>query len=198
MEIDITRPKKLYRYSEKQWLDRSLKFGEFRLRPASEYRSMEDSEARTDDELNRRFKLRNPSITHLKTGRSIIPNEDVIKSSKTDSDYLVLCLATIYSDHFYQDFEGSDACLIIHETNKFFNRLYKKITSVIPSRWGAIDGPVTYGRSSELGAPFSKPDKFLFQFEWRFVCFPIPPRETCEPTIVKIGSIEDIAEVIHA
>jgi hypothetical protein len=35
MSIDHRRPPKLYRYSQRQWLERSLLLGEFRLRPPS-------------------------------------------------------------------------------------------------------------------------------------------------------------------
>src|SRR5574343_629905 len=90
MQISITRPPKLYRYSERTWLDRSLKFGEFRLRPASDYQSMEASAARTDDERHRRLVLRNPQITHVKTGQPIVPIGDVVKSSRVETDYLTL------------------------------------------------------------------------------------------------------------
>lgn len=196
MEINLTRPAKLYRYSERELLDRALRLGEFRLRPASDYKDIEDSIARKDDEQRRKFVLRNPKITHVRTGQPIVPIGDVVKSSSIGSDYLVLCLATIYSDHFYQDFEGSDACLIIHNPNEFFNRMYSAIDSVLPSSWAAIDGPVTYGRSSKLGVPFSKPEEFMFQFEWRFACLPIPSIYRCEATFVTLGSIEDIAEVV--
>lgn len=198
MKIDLTRPPKLYRYSERQWLDRSLRFGEFRLRPASDYKDMEDSAPRTDDEQKRRFVLRNPKITHVHTGQPIIPIGDVVMSSHIDSDYLVLCLATMHSDHFYQDFKGSDSCLIIHNPDEFFNRMYSAIDSVLPSGWGAADGPVTYGRSSKLGVPFTKPEEFMFQFEWRFACLPIPSLIKCEATMVTLGSIEDIAKVVSA
>lgn len=159
---------------------------------------MEDSAARTDDEQHRRIVLRNPQITHVKTGRPITPIGDVVMTSEIDSDYLTLCLATTYSGHFYQDFEGSDACLIIHSPNEFFDRMYKAIDSVLPNSWGAVDGPVSYGSHSKLGAPFTKPEKFLFQFEWRFACLPIPSLCKCEATMVTLGSIEDIAEIIAA
>jgi len=198
MKIDHTRPPKLYRYSERKWLDRSLRLGEFRLRPASEYKSMEDSVARTDDEQRRRIVLRNPKIAHVRTGHPIVPIGDVVSTSDINSDYLTLCLAKIFSNHFYQDFEGSDACLVIHSPNEFFDRMYKAIDLVLPNSWGATDGAVTYGRDSERGVPFTKPEAFLFQFEWRFACLPIPPLGKCEATIVTLGNIEDIAEVIAA
>ena len=53
MIIDLTPPPKLYRYSEKKWLERSLEGGEFRLRPASDYKSQELDSARHDNELVR-------------------------------------------------------------------------------------------------------------------------------------------------
>jgi hypothetical protein len=159
---------------------------------------MEDSDARADDEQHRRIVLRNPKITHVKTGQPITPVGDVLMASNIDSDYLTLCLATVYSGHFYQDFEGADSCLVIHNPDNFFDRMYKAIDSVLPEAWGAVDGPVSYGSHSRLGAPFTKSEKFAFQFEWRFACFPIPSLNKCEATIVTLGSIEDIAEVISA
>ena len=53
MIIDLTQPPKLYRYSEKKWLERSLEVGEFRLRPASDYKSQELDSARHDNKLVR-------------------------------------------------------------------------------------------------------------------------------------------------
>ena len=198
MQSDRTRPQKLYRYSERQWLDRSLRFGEFRLRPASDYKEMEDSTARKDDEQNRKFVLRNPKITHVSTGQPIIPIGDVVRSSNMDTDYLILCLATLYSDHFYQDFKGADSCLIIHNPSEFFNRMYAVIDSALPCSWVAIDGPVAYGRPSTLGVPFTKPEDFIFQYEWRFACLPIPSLNRCKSTMITLGSIEDIAEIVSA
>jgi len=198
VEIDVTRPPKLYRYSERKWLDRSLQLGEFRLRPASDYKDMEDAVARTDDELHRKIVLANPSIRDVRTGRPIIPLGDVVMSSEIASDYLTLCFATINSDHFYQDFPGSEACLIIHSPNVFFDRVYKAVNAAIPSGWGAIDGPVTYGSRSNLGPPFMKPEKFVFQFEWRFACLPVPALSKCTSVLLTIGNISDIAEIVAA
>src|SRR6185312_4590597 len=198
MEIDITRPPKLYLYSERKWLDRSLHLGEFRLRPASDYKDMEGAAARTDDERHRKIVLANPRITHVRTGRPIVPLGDVVMSSEIASDYLTLCFAKIDSDHFYQDFPGCDACLIIHNPNIFFDRVYSAIGCTIPNGWGAIDGPVTYGSRSNLGTPFMKPEKFVFQFEWRFACLPVPALGKCSSTMLTIGSIADIAEVVVA
>ena len=196
MEIDLTRPDKLYRYSEMQWLRRSLQLGEFRLRPASEYTDMEEATARTDNERHRKIVLRNPTITNVSTGQPIIPLGDVVMHTDTNTDYLTLCFATLYSDHFYHDFVGSDACLVIHEPNEFFNRFYKALEDVIPRSWGAADSAVSYGAKSKLGAAFTKDERFLFQFEWRFACIPPVQVEKCSAVMVSIGNIEDIAEIV--
>jgi hypothetical protein len=198
VKIDLSRPKKLYRYSERKWLSRSLALGEFRLRPASDYREMEGAGARTDDELRRRIPLHNSRLVHVKTGLPIGPPGDVIMSSDMWTDYLTLCLATVYSDHFYEDFAPSDGCLVIHDPDEFFRRMYRAVASAIPRSWGAADGAVRYGAQSRLGPAFIKPEKFVFQFEWRFVCLPIPALEKCQALKVTIGNIEDIAEVVLA
>src|SRR5436189_6180729 len=53
LTIDCRRPQRLYRYSNAIWLERSLKFGEFRLCPAADYKDLLNDPARTDDELVR-------------------------------------------------------------------------------------------------------------------------------------------------
>jgi hypothetical protein len=95
MQIDVTRPKKLYRYSERKWLERSLKHGEFRLRPASHYQSMEAAAARSDNEQHRVlvYPASSVQITHADTGKLIIPTSDVTFESRIHTDYLTLCLA---------------------------------------------------------------------------------------------------------
>lgn len=200
MKIDLTRPEKLYRYSERKWLERSLSLGEFRLRPASDYLNDECSSARRDDERHRKLVWPKSSvrIMHVRTRQSNVPVGDVIAESDVGSDYLTLCFAKVYSDHFYDEFCNSDACLIIHDPNEFSARMHRASNAVIPSGWGAIDGPVTYGANSQLGPAFIKPDKYVFQFEWRFVWLPIPPVDKCTATNIVIGSIEDIAEIRDA
>jgi hypothetical protein len=40
LTIDCRRPVKLYRYASARWLERALKLGEFRLRPAADYNDL--------------------------------------------------------------------------------------------------------------------------------------------------------------
>jgi len=159
---------------------------------------MEDAAARTDDEQHRKIVLRDPVITNVSTGSPIVPLGDVVRHLDISTDYITLCFTTVYSDHFYQDFVGADACLIIHQPNEFFNRLYKALDHVIPESWAAADAAVSYGSKSELGVAFTKDEKFLFQSEYRFACMPNVQTEKCSAVTVSIGSIEDIAEVVSA
>ncbi|PKH82281.1 hypothetical protein CXF60_02100 (plasmid) [Psychrobacter sp. 4Bb] len=53
MIIGLTPPPKLYQYSEKKWLEKYFEVGDFRLRPASDYKSQELDSARHDNELVR-------------------------------------------------------------------------------------------------------------------------------------------------
>lgn len=45
LATDYKRPPTLYRYSQRQWLERALKLGEFRLRPASNCLTLSFSKA---------------------------------------------------------------------------------------------------------------------------------------------------------
>ncbi|MEQ1767811.1 MAG: hypothetical protein ABL859_10325, partial [Methylotenera sp.] len=191
-----TRPEKLYRYSERKWLERSLSLGEFRLRPASHYRNLEAAEARSDNEQHRVlvYPASSFKMTLERTGQPIIPTGDITFESFVDTDYLTLCLAKKWGHHFLGDFEGSDACLVIHEPHEFCERIHLAVEKLLPD-WSGIDGPVRYGSKSPLGAAFTKPDKFVFQFEWRFAWLPPMPINACEPLVISIGSIESIAEI---
>lgn len=80
MEIDLTRPPKLYRYSERKWLERSLELGEFRLRPATDYKQQETDAARHDDELVRTSTSPASAVTITieGTGQTNKPTGDVV------------------------------------------------------------------------------------------------------------------------
>jgi hypothetical protein len=198
MKIDVTRPKKLYRYSERQWLERSLKFGEFRLRPASEYKYQETDAARHDDELVCTDKLQASSVTFInKTmGNEIKPVGEVSFVSEWHTDYLIISFATCWDKRLFDEFPDTDSCLIIHDVEEFSNRLYKVTEKILPE-WIGIDMPVVYGEDSTHGPVFSKPFRFIPQKEWRFAWNPLISQKQLEPTIVTIGDISDIAEIVN-
>lgn len=197
MEIDLTRPPKLYRYSERKWLERSLELGEFRLRPASDYKQYEADSARHDDELIRISKSPPSSvrITLESTGKIIKPISEVVYQSEVGTNYLTICFSKRWDERLFDEFPNTDACLVIHDVEKFCNRFHSAAEVLLPD-WAGIDASVEYGKQSKLGAVFSKPLQFTLQQEWRFAWRPSSPIEHLDSLIIKIGSISDIAEVV--
>lgn len=198
MEIDLTRPPKLYRYSEKKWLERSLELGEFRLRPATDYKQQETDAARHDDELVRvsTSPASSVSITIERTGQKIKPVGDVAYRSEVGTNYLTICFSKRWDEHLFDDFPDTDACLVIHEVEDFCERLHSAAELALP-QWAGIDAAVVYGGKSRLGAVFSKPLQFILQHEWRFAWCPHVQVTELVPVLLTIGSITDIAEIVE-
>lgn len=96
----------------------------------------------------------------------------------------------------FDDFAPSDSCLIIHEVNKFSERLHGAAQEQLPG-WVGMDAPVVYGGKSPLGVVFSKDLSFIVQHEWRFAWYPPSSCEQRASRLVRIGSIERIAEVVR-
>jgi hypothetical protein len=196
LTIDCRRPQKLYRYSNATWLERSLKLGEFRLRPAADYKDLLTDRARNDDELVRVQSTEGKyvTMTRVETGQDIKPIGQVSYRSEIHTNYLVSCFSCVWDPSLFDEFSGSDACLVIHKVDEFCERMHLAAEAQLPGCVG-IDGPVTYGGSSPLGAVFSKPLRFLQQQEWRFACMPKEVVKILDPKLLSIGSIEVLAEL---
>ncbi|MBD9545146.1 MULTISPECIES: hypothetical protein [unclassified Pseudomonas] len=197
MEIDLTHPTKLYRYSERKWLERSLELGEFRLRPASDYKQHEMDPARHDDELFRISKSPASSvcITLKSTGQIIKPIGDVVYRSEVGTNYFTICFSKRWDEHLFDEFPNTDSCLVIHDVKEFSNRFHSAAEGLLPE-WIGVDAAIEYGKQSKLGAVFSKPLLFALQHEWRFAWRPSLPIEHLDPITIEIGSIIDIAEIV--
>jgi len=199
LNMDFTRPSNLYRYSERIWLERSLKLGEFRVRAASDYKKFESDSARHDDELVRIDKSPGSSviITNERTGERIVPVGDVTYRTEIGTNYLTVCFSQRWNETLFDVFPDTDACLVIHNVDEFIERFHFAASSVLPeSQWIGLDAPVEYGRESCLGGVFSKPNQFRNQHEWRFAWLPVRSLTNIEPVIVKLGNIESIAEIV--
>lgn len=198
MKIDLARPPKLYRYSEKNWLERSLTLGEFRLRPATDYKQQEIDVARHDDELVRisTSPASAVTVTIERTGQTIKPIGDVVYRSEVGTNYLTICFSKCWDEHLFDEFSGTDACLVIHDVDDFCERFHSAAELALP-QWTGMDAAVVYGGKSNLGAVFSKPLQFISQHEWRFAWQPDNPAKELAPVLLKIGGIADIAEIIE-
>lgn len=197
MKIDCGAPPNIYRYSEKKWLKRSLELGEFRLRPASDYKSQESDSARHDDELVRINTSPASSVTIVDelSGQQIKPIGNVVYTSKAGTNYLTLCFSKCWDEHFFDEFPDTDSCLVINDVEEFRRRIYVAVDLALPE-WDGFDTSIVYGKFSEIGSVFSKPIQFNRQQEWRFAWRPPMPTESIEPVTISIGSIVDIAEII--
>lgn len=160
------RPKNLYRYSQRQWLERSLQFGEFRLRP-----SAPQVPAAAEQILP--FGARQPGAA---------------------TSYLTLSLANAWDDKLFDAFGGADCCLVIHDAEQFGERIHRAAQRLLPS-WAGIDAAVSYGVPSPLGAAFSKTRPQAAEKEWLFAWRPTQVTLVSNPVVIQIGSIEGIAEL---
>ena len=196
MQLDLTRPNKLYRYSDRQWLEKSLLFGEFRIRPASDYKTVEEDLARHDDELIRQYSSPGKDVRIImESGREIAPVGDVNYRYAVGTNYLTLCFSDRCDNLLFDEFPNTNSCLIVHNVDEFCERMHNAVESALP-KWAGVDGAVLYGGSSPLGAVFSKPLRFIVQHEWRFAWYPPAVQNQLMPILVSIGNIEKIAELV--
>lgn len=188
-------PQKLYRYSSYKWLCRSIKFGEFRLAPASSFSSPEHIKSRRDEEINKEIHFSNKEVTISTLDGVPIKHFTEFKiNSSTNTDYLMLCFSRKYEDVLFDEFQGSDACLIVHDIGKFSDRIHEAFEKLNPG-WAGVDAPIEYGVHSPLGAAFRKAKAFEHQAEYRFVWNPPQPTKELKNQIITIGNLEDICEL---
>ena len=155
--IDSKRPSKLYYFSERSALERSLASGEFRLTP---------------------------------------PAADVTSHSSAGNPgrYLVLGLMQSWDGTLFDNSPQVDSYLVIHDAEEFGERLHRAVQKTLPN-WAGIDAATSYGAPSPLGKIFSKLKTQAAENEWRFAWRPMHAGASVHPVVIKIGSIEDIAEL---
>ena len=176
---------------------RSLLDGEFRLVPASEYGELKDDMARQDNELVREqiSSGKNVTITHDVTGKRIPVIGDITYRDEIGTDYYTLCLSSSWDSLLFDEFKGSDSCLVIHHPEEFCERVHFYAERQLKD-WAGIDAAISYLNRSQLGPTFSKPWKYLAQKEWRFAWLPPVQIEKLPILFIHIGSIEKIAEIV--
>ena len=73
-------------------------------------------------------------------------------------------------------------------------RVTRAVQRALPN-WAGIDGAVEYGTRSPLGAAFTKSGAEAQEKEWKFAWRSLSPNSSLNPVTVKIGSIEQFAEL---
>ncbi len=107
---------------------------------------------------------------------------------------LTLSFSQAWDKALFDQFGPADACLIIHNTEEFGERLHRAVQRALPS-WAGIDGAVEYGARAALGAAFTKTVAEAHEREWQFAWRAMAPQLSLNPVVVKIGSIEQFAEL---
>jgi len=196
-----TEPGEVFRFGNRQWLNRSLCYGEFRICPASKYKELDLNDAIRDDELSFVAYSRFPNDLRQAQNFYALPSlmSDGGVRLSAISDYYVLCVSMRYSLRMYADFKA-DSCLIIYDAKEFGRRLICKIKDVLPE-WIIGSLPVKYVDPDDpKDGPFHIPQvkhmKYAYQMEERVIAHPKKPQASFDELYVTIGSIEDIAEVI--
>jgi hypothetical protein len=107
------------------------------------------------------------------------------------------CLTLSFSqvwDKALFEVHSADSCLVIHNTEEFGERLHRAVQRTLPS-WAGIDGAVEYGVRAALGAAFTKSSAEANEHEWQFAWRAMAPQLSLNPVTIKIGSIENFAEL---
>ena len=108
--------------------------------------------------------------------------------------FLTLSFSQVWDTHLFTVLGPADACLVIHNTEEFGERLHRAVQRTLPN-WAGIDGPVEYGARSRLGLAFSKLPAHAQEQEWKFAWRSMSPKAILNPVTVRIGSIEQFAEI---
>ena len=107
---------------------------------------------------------------------------------------LTLSFSMAWDKRLFELLPPADACLIIHNTEEFGERLHRAVQRTLPN-WAGIDGAVEYGSRAALGAAFTKSAQEAHEREWQFAWRPMQAQASFHPVVIKIGSIESFAEL---
>lgn len=108
--------------------------------------------------------------------------------------FLTLSFSRVWNKTLFDVLAPADCCLVIHNTEEFGERLHRAVQRALPN-WAGIDGAVEYGSRSPLGAAFTKSAAQAREQEWQFAWRSLSPNASLNPVVVRIGSIEQFAEL---
>ncbi|HEV7855798.1 MAG TPA: hypothetical protein VGO72_02455 [Herminiimonas sp.] len=152
-QIDSKRPPKLYYFSERSALERTLSLGEFRLTP---------------------------------------PILDA--AADNGPPFLTLSLTTDWTGTLFDHVPNADSYLVIHDAEEFGERVHRAAQRALPN-WAGIDAAISYGIPSPLGKAFTKAKQRATENEWRFAWRPMQANASLHPVVIRVGSLQDIAEL---
>lgn len=188
----------LYRYGALNHCRDLLTKGEFQLKPASEMSKYEGDAARYDIETEKSRFTQGEHVKITTESGQIIPVIGDVTHTTSLPNYYLYCTSADYDDALLAEFGG--ACVIIKNPEEFSRRLEKWGGQYLVG-WNLYDLPVEYYdpyepiRNQRIDAGFYKRIEFAYQREFRFVFHHPRGVEAQETLTVKLGNIEDIAEL---
>jgi hypothetical protein len=161
------RPPRLYRYSKRPLLERSLEFGEFSLCAATP-----------------------PGKALFNASNPIMP----FGAPQSNSTLLTLSLSSSSDSQLYRRFGDADCCLVIEEPEEFGERLHRAMQRLLP-HWTGIDAAISYDTPSALGPIFSRRPAEAGDQEWLFAWRTAHAGLKTPTVCVQIGNLESIARL---
>jgi hypothetical protein len=133
----------LFRYGERKWLQGLLDFRRLRMKSAEEYALMEKDPARQDDERVKHSYSPGEYVTiTMPDGRQVRPTSD-LKYSASGTDYFLYCVSMDWDPHLFDDFLGTDCCIVIKSPDEFARRLERAAANLLPG-WHFHHCPIEY------------------------------------------------------
>jgi len=190
----------IFRYGERQWIEKMVYQGGVRVRPASCFKDLELGEARSDEELAKRSVLPGEySKIITMDGREHRVVGDVQRTVSAP-DYYVFCCSCEWDPALFAGFQAADACAVVRDTDVFANRLDVAFKAQLDG-WHFHHNPVEYFDPHEMPqnqyfvAGMCKDFRFAYQREYRFLWVHLGGEEASGVRDLELGSLQDIAEV---
>ena len=196
----------LVKFSKTPFVEDMLKYGRFRISPASHFLDPSLLVSQQDAELIREFRLstikpwQNGFDTVELDGKYYPANEDISISIACD-DYYLLCFCREIDRRLPTDFEA-DAALIVTDRKRFTRLFFDKIREKFNSseQWHGdvkyYDPYLDYKRHKIVER--MKNYRYYYQKEYRYVVRPKNyPDAPLEPFFIEIGPMHDFAEAVY-
>lgn len=189
----------LYKFGKYKYLIESLKFGRFRIAPASIYSDPSLNNAIRDDELSFTVSKRTMGVKFRGATDTLRAVGRLDRKLVSRTNYYVICFATDYTLREYDDFQA-DACLVIKKPTEFINALLMAVSKKLPG-FSASASSVKYVDplncdESDIDLFMCKHFKYTYQNEYRAIWVPETPRENLDIVNVELGSLEEYVELL--
>jgi hypothetical protein len=194
------------RFGRREHLERMFHEGRIRLGPASSYADSSLGEAKHDVEGR---VVQEIDVTQASF--SLVDEKDASRSTPLEvlrasthrnapHDAYILCCAQRISPRLFHDFDAN-ACIVIHDTHAFAERMAQATLQALPG-WQlhhfGVEYYDPYSPRAAIAEPYYfKHFRYAYQHEYRYLWLPPTAIARLEPRFVHLGSLADIAELIH-